>query len=231
MNFELKLPNFQVETPSERRMYAYLYQTVQQLNWAMKHLDGGEAAAVYEAGLPASGQEKPQAVGSLKDLILKTADVVEAVTMQVTGQLKGRYVAKSEFGTFQEDTRLTIEATDKRITQNYENIQLITAQVDSLTETNAYIRTGLIGEDEEGLPVYGLEIGQTGQVDGEAVFHKFARFSSSRLSFFDRNDTEIAYISDYKLYITNAHITGSLTLGDFELDTTDGLAFRWMGGA
>ena len=97
--------------------------------------------------------------------------------------------------------------------------------------TNAYIKSGLLYYKENGTPVYGLEIGQTNSVDGQNVFDKFARFASDRLSFFDRNDVEVAYVSDYKLYITNAEITGSLWLsGRFKIYFNNGLAFQWTGG-
>ena len=229
MSFEFQLPNFQVETRSERNMYSYLYQTVQQLNWAMKHIsDNGGVGYSFTAPIIRNTDvnQKDENLCELKDLIIKSADVISAVTATVGKRLQGNYVAKSEFGTYQENTALTLEASDKRIDQNYENIQLINTQ---MMETSAYIRTGLLGEDADGMSVYGLEIGQTNERNGQTVFRRFARFSSSRLSFFDQNDTEIAYISDYKLYITNAHVTGSLTLGGYEIDTADGLAFRWIG--
>lgn len=98
-------------------------------------------------------------------------------------------------------------------------------------QTNAYIKTGLLYENPDGTAVYGLEIGQTNDVNGVNIFSKFARFSADRLSFYDRNDTEVAYISDYKLYITNAEITGSLTLANkFKIYYRGGLAFQWIGG-
>lgn len=97
--------------------------------------------------------------------------------------------------------------------------------------TSAYIKTGLLYYAQDGSAVYGLEIGQTNTVDGQTVFDKFARFSSDRLSFFDRNGAEVAYISDYKLYITNAEITGSLRIVDrFKIYYNNGLAFQWIGG-
>lgn len=98
-------------------------------------------------------------------------------------------------------------------------------------QTNAYIKTGLLYENPDGTPVYGLEIGQSNNVNGQTVFSKFARFSADRLSFYDRNDTEVAYISDYKLYITNAEITGALALANkFKIYYNNGLAFQWIGG-
>lgn len=99
--------------------------------------------------------------------------------------------------------------------------------------TNAYIRTGLLYETSEGVPVYGLEVGQTNSINGQDVFNKFARFSADRLSFYDKNDTEIAYISDYKLYINTAEITGRLQFGSrFQVfyQTGAGMIFKYMGG-
>ena len=102
---------------------------------------------------------------------------------------------------------------------------------DSALATNAYLKSGLLDSKSDGTAVYGLEIGQTNSIGGETVFDKFARFTADRLSFFDSNDVEVAYISDYKLYITNAEITGSLWLsGRFKICYNGGLAFQWIGG-
>lgn len=286
MSFEFNLPNFRVETPSERRMYAYLYQTVQQLNWAMGQIGREEETSdsVMVTGAAAKGngaQISPAATfQSIKGLIIKSADIVNAYCDTIRTELQGQYVAKSEFGSYREETSQTIAANSQEMKQQFQNVQVLCQNLDedvgemadrmegaetslgslqetvqavtegqdslqssvaamestvtvlktSLLETNAYIRTGILYYSEDGTPVYGLEIGQTNAVDGTETFHKFARFSSSRLSFYDRNDTEVAYISDYKLYITNVHITGKLTIGEYEIDTTDGLAFRWTGG-
>ena len=98
-----------------------------------------------------------------------------------------------------------------------------------LVDVNAYIRSGLLYEDENGIPVYGLEVGQKNFIDGEEVFNKYARFTSGRLSFYDQNGTEVAYISDYKLYITHAEFTGTVKYGAFLLDTTKGFRLKWVG--
>lgn len=336
MSFEFNLPNFRVETSSERRMYSYLYQTVQQLNWAMKHIQTAENSGsgyvpvrqVSAGGKVSDGMTPMETFSQIKSLIIKSADILNAYYDSIHAKLEGLYVAQSEFGDYVEATALELEANAKGITQNYSAIQGVQANLDSavsnvqtdvgslrgdvvglegtvsgvqgdvgalegtlgafqkdvsglqgavggltdrvsgvqadvgsvqeevagvrgdvatvrdgvdslrqdvaglntvIVETSAYIKTGVIGEDAYGTPVYGLEIGQTNEVNGQEVFNKYARFSSSRLSFYDQNDTEVAYISDYKLYITNVHITGTLTMGNYEIDTSDGLAFRWIG--
>ena len=70
-----------------------------------------------------------------------------------------------------------------------------------------------------------------GTVDGEEVFNKYARFTSGRLSFYDKNDTEVAYISDYKLHISNVEITYSYKIGGL-VDTvmlTGDVVEKWVG--
>mgnify|MGYP003291797662 CR=1 FL=1 len=99
----------------------------------------------------------------------------------------------------------------------------------SLVEANAHIRSGLLYYDENEVPVYGLEVGQRNVIDGEEVFNKYARFTAGRLSFYDKNGSEVAYISDYKLYITHAEVTGTLKLGGYLVDTRNGLTFKWVG--
>lgn len=99
----------------------------------------------------------------------------------------------------------------------------------SIIEVNAHIKSGLLYYDENEIPIYGLEIGQINTIDGVEVFNKYARFTAGRLSFYDKNDIEVAYISDYKLYITNAEITGTLKLGAFLIDTSKGFRLKYVG--
>lgn len=127
------------------------------------------------------------------------------------------------------------ESISVRVDEIASNAKTVSGKVDELYAqsilTNAYIKTGLLYYAEDGTSVYGLEIGQTNSVGGETVFDKFARFTSDRLSFFDRNDVEVAYISDYKLYITHAEITGELVIaGKFKIYYNKGLSFQWIGG-
>ena len=72
-------------------------------------------------------------------------------------------------------------------------------------------------------------VGQKNVIDGEEVFRKYARFTSDRLSFYDQNDVEVAYISDYKIHISHAEVTGTLKLGGYLVDTSNGLTFKWVG--
>lgn len=242
MSFKFNTPRITGLTDTEKlgQIQSYLYQMAKQLQWAFDTLETGgtgSGSVLHVAKTDGKTEEKSSAdtFNGLKNLIIKSADIVNAYYAQINRRLEGIYLAQSDFGAYAENTSLDIQGNSNSINQIFENVRKLSATVDTMynasIRANAYLKTGLLYEDEDGTPVYGLEIGQTNNINGEDVFDKFARFSADRLSFFDRNDTEVAYISDYKLYITNAEITGSLQLsGRFKIYFNNGLAFQWIGG-
>ena len=95
----------------------------------------------------------------------------------------------------------------------------------------AYVKSGLLYNDE-GIPVYGVEVGQSVNESGTEVYNKYARFTSEKLSFYDSNGTEVAYISDKKLFIKQAEITVAFQIGklmDLVMDNGD-VVTKWVGG-
>ena len=243
MSIDFRLPNITAkdEAGQLRQMQSYLFQLVEQLNYAMKTVEGGSTGAVAYTSKAASaaGTEdaKAQATfNSIKSLIIKSADIVNAYYEALNARLKGVYVAQSDFGKFSEETSADLEANSTEISQIYENLQQIITDIENvehtLIEVNAHIKSGLLYYDASGAPVYGLEIGQRTEIDGTEVFNKYARFTSDKLSFYDSNDNEVAYISDKKLYITHVEVTGSFSLGGF-VDTVlaDGSVLtKWIEG-
>jgi hypothetical protein len=237
MTVDLKYPNISslTEEGKVEQIRAYLYQLVDQLKWALNSIEGGGAKMVQQVSNSTAKQvtekEAQSTFNSIKSLIIKSADIIEAYYDEIKQRFEGEYVAKSSYGTYTENTERLITENSKVSEDLYKSVQKIVSDIDtlehSIIEVNARIRSGLLYYDEKGVPIYGLEVGQINDIDGEEVFNKYARFTSDRLSFYDKNDTEVAYISDYKLYITNAQITGTLTLGRYELDTSNGLAFKW----
>jgi hypothetical protein len=239
MSFNITLPKITASNPNEqmRQMQSYIYQLAEQLNWALGTLESSSGGNVspaikMENGSEVSQKDAENTFNSIKALIIKSADIVNAFYEEMNDKFSGSYVAQSDFGTFTELTEQAINTNSTAITNIFKSMQEIITDIEGLEhkliEVNAHIRSGLLYHDDEGVPIYGLEIGQVNTIDEVEVFNKYARFTSDRLSFYDKNDTEVAYISDYKLYITNAQITGTLTLGRYELDTSDGLAFKWI---
>lgn len=353
MGVEIRLPNITGTTEREQllQLKSYLYQLSEQLQWAFDTIDtSGKSGAAYVVSeaprvLASSGPSNSDAqatFSSIKSLIIKSADIVDAYYEEINKRLEGVYVAQSDFGAYAEQTALEIEATSKSITQNYENVQVLiqssivntdqnakdyaeTAEAEAkgytdsakselddkigetaneldgkivdangrIDETNsalgnlgdgldavngrmggveselastkanlndniqrvadsvstvggllesakaqlrdsldqlefdlkgisefflgvsAYIKSGALYSTNSGIDVYGIEIGQEVNANGTLVYKKFARFTSEKLSFYDANDNEVAYVSDKKLYIGQAEVTISLKIGGF----------------
>jgi uncharacterized protein YoxC len=242
MSIQIPTPNITASNDRERlqQMQSYLYRMAQQLQWAFDTLETGSNAVSQTRILPSQNAQKVASqdttFAGLKDLIIKSADIVNAYYVQISKRLEGKYVAQSDFGTYTEQTSQEIQENSSNINQLFTNVRTLSDTVDemynSTLSTNAYIKTGLLAEKEDGTPIYGLEVGQTNSADGVQFFDKFARFTADRLSFYDRNDIEVAYISDYHLHITNASISGTLTLMDqFEISCDSAsVDFNWMGG-
>ncbi len=242
MGFDFRYPKITEQTTQGQltQIKSYLHQLVDQIQWAMSNLETAPSKVVIStpsskstAANARSTIDSQATFNSIKPLIIKSADIVEAYYEEINKRLVGEYVAESDFGTFKEQTIQDIEATSTDITQFYSNLQEIITDIENinfkLLDVKAHIRSGLLYNDENGIPIYGLEIGQKNIVDGEEVFNKYAQFTSNRLSFYDQNNIEVAYISDFKIYITNAEVTGTLKLGGYIIETTNGLAFKWVG--
>lgn len=226
MNANLRFPNITAQSDKEKlvQVQSYLHQLVQQLNWAFDNVSGGSSVTqAVELSKTSGGivesAEAQATFNDIKSLIIKSADIVNAYYDSINSRLKGLYVAQSDFGVYVEQTDYAIEANSTSIEQLYSNIQEIITDIDNLEhsqiEANAYIKSGLLYYEEDGVPIYGLEIGQRNEIDGVEVFNQFARFTASKLSFYDSNGNEVAYISDKKLYINHVEITGTLTEGGF----------------
>ena len=245
MSINLRLPNITEATTEGklRQMQSFLYQTVEQLNWALNTLETGGTGAVAMQGKNTATDSSRDAqrdnavnFNELKALIIKSADIVNAYYEKIHARLAGEYVAQSDYGTFVELTEGQLKATSTDIEQLFTNLQQVITDIDNvehtLIEVNAHIKSGLLYYNEDGIPIYGLEIGQRNEVDGVEVFNQYARFTADRLVFYDYNGREMAYISDKKLYIEHIEIAGSLVLGAFAkaVQSDGSVVKRWVGG-
>ena len=235
----IRLPSITAATDREQllQIKSYLHQLVTDLNFALSTIESGNSTAVAKttSGNAVTKEELETSFNDLKSLIVKSANTVSAYSEAAEARYESLYVAQSDFGTYKEEASQAIQENSTSIESFFENMQQIITEIDtlehSIIEVSANIKSGLLFYDEDGVPVYGLEIGQRTMLDGEEVFDKFARFTSDRLSFYDQNDNEVAYISDRKLYITHVEVRGTFSMGGF-MDTTlsDGsIVTKWVG--
>ncbi len=277
MSVDIRLPNINAKTEAEQQIKSYLIQLAEQLQWALKNVDTSNNTVIVTPtpkSLKSSSETtaSPEATfGSIKALIIKSAEIVNAYYEEINKKLVGEYVAQSDFGIFEENTSQDVFENSTNINRTFNHIQEIKTGVDSslealsgeigqfgskigevetslladlqdiknelevlnisLIEVTANIKTGLLYYDENEVPVYGLEIGQRNTIDGVEVFNKFARFTADRLSFYDQNGVEVAYISDKRLYIFNVEITGIYKIGGL-VDTvmaSGDVVEKWVG--
>ena len=247
MGFDIRMPNINASTDAGQlqQIRSYLYQFAEQMKWALDTMSSGQSSASVAqqgGGSSDTSTEEADAVSTfneVKSLIIKSADIVDAYYEEIDKMLSlsGKYVAQSQFGTYTEETNQTISATSTQVTQTLTKVEAIASEIDdinnSVKEKESYIRYGHVGTtlDDTGLATNdapGIEIGDFNSLDG-AENRRYARFTAYGLELFgDTLDYPVAYIKQSKLYITNAEITGTLKLGGYRIDTSNGLSFKWI---
>lgn len=234
---DIRFPNITAKDEAGQllQVKSYLHQLVEQLNWALNTVktaqsDTAAPSIVIDKGI--TTQEAESIFNSIKALIIKSADIVKAYEETILTNFNGKYFADSDFGTYIEETSRKVEENSKGVTEAYTNIQTITNTIEGIEEetrtTNAYIKRGFLGNDDNGNAIYGVEVGETSE---DGTYLRYARFKADRLSFYDRNGEEVAYIGAGCLYVVGKTVfLGEIQLGMYKTDTSDGLAFTWIGG-
>ncbi|MBQ8537210.1 MAG: hypothetical protein IJ461_07410 [Clostridia bacterium] len=237
-------PNLQ---GNERRqlvqLHSYLYQMAQALNASLNDLTvesfRPEAQALFKSA--ATQREVAQNAQALKAMIIKTAREVTARMDEITATLEGDYLAKSEFGEYRQALSNEITATAQGVVQSYGYDSRLDALDETMagflsyeTATKQYIKTGLLFYDEEGVPRYGVAVGEseteiTG--DGETLVSRsglLATFTSDRLSFW-QNGVETAWVSNGQWCTRALEVQERIDLGPWQIAHTSGFTVKWMG--
>lgn len=237
--------------PQTGELYSYLYRLSEALNVALAQVETRITAEAKEAAQEAAGGVSGSLSGSyndLKALVVNTAEIVRTEMEQMETELKGSYTAlSSQFGSYEQNLTNTITATAEGILQQYGYSSRLDA-LDSKAagfesyqiKTEGFIRQGFIDYDASGVPIIGIAIGQnlrstTVTVDGQTLeqldsAQSCAFYTADKVSF-RIGGNEVAYVSNRKLYILDAQVTGSLTIGDWLFSHGDaGLVVRYTGG-
>ena len=253
----LRLPNIN-GTDSEmiRQIRSYLYQLIPELQFALSNASESKTTSADkkttpQAAVPSTispAQVNPQITfEKILPLILKSGDViVEEFSPEIKKVLEGEYVVVSDFGAYRDKTDQTITENSANTTlafsrlmelsENYDekflstdkSVEELQGEVQRI-DTSAYIRVGLIDSITN---TYGIEVGREDEVNGDKAFKAFARFTPSRLSFYDQSNTEVAYISDYKFQMWDAEILRTMYMGKFEekVQSNGDVVVKWAGG-
>ena len=239
------------EVQQIQQMRSYLFRISEMLNAAMteQHIVLEETAQKQTNAVSSEvlSKEIDDQYQRLKSLVIKTADIVRLEMDQLETQLRQQYIAKSEWGTYEENIHNDITATATGIVQSYNYDSRIEAVAAGVADyeayklaTSGYIQSGIIGYDDDNFPVIGIAIGQDLKSKeitiGADVYteidmtRNLATYTSDRITFW-QNGIEVAYISNSEMGITTVHIKGKIKLGDdWEIAHTNGFAVKWIGG-
>ena len=236
---DIRLPNITAQTESGQiaQMRSYLYQFAEQLKWALNTIEtnpNGENVVLKDAVgnvLAKTEEAKAQETfNSIKDLIIKSADIVEAYSEEIDKllDLNGRYVAQSEFGTYKKDTNQTISANSESITQNLTKGEDIDGRLRKQEGSIRYgsVKTYLTSDGE----TIGIEVGEIDTINDVAT-SRYATFSAAGIELYDGSTDKppVATISKEKITITSAEFKEKVKMGGYRLDLTNGIAFKWEG--
>lgn len=244
---DIRYPNITGADESAQllQVKSYLHQLVDQLNIALRDVESTAVSVPAAKSASVAKAEKDNEVQntfkSLKALIIKSADIVDAYYDEINTRLSSVYVARSdEYGDYTEIIEKLIQDTAGYSQELISYKAGIDSRVegieDQLIETDGYIKRGIIDYDNNGAPIIGIEIGQTNEENGKETFSQYARFTSDKLSFFDSGGNEVAYVGDETLHITNVEIKSeagpaTFRIGGFKDEArSDGsVVTRWEG--
>ncbi|MGN1419220.1 MAG: hypothetical protein ACI4W6_07810, partial [Acutalibacteraceae bacterium] len=240
-----------------KQIKSYLYRQAEMLNY---NHDNNSAEKIWQRAYDAVSfdkrteglskdevQKAKDNYQSLKDLVISTAHTAYKSEDSSFEKFDSRYVAISDFGTYQENI-------SKYITENAATkteLSTLSATVDNKLDKSYqldmanYIKTGYL-DTSSADPIYGIEVGllkktfsitytdsdgKEQQKEVENANPCKIRIQPNRISFFNgwtdsnnivHNDVEVAYIAKDAIYFPNAHITGgTIQIGDhFNVDNS-----------
>lgn len=235
MQVDLRQPLIQGSDKEQlAQIKSYLFQLREQLQWAFENVESAEVGqnnttVVKQIVSTPIGTQGPQETfASIKNLIIKSADIIDAYYEDISERLTGVYVAQSEFGTYTKVTDASILANADNITIEHERVEEIRNvfqdREDSavILKSTGYQKTGFLDDG-----VYGVEIGQVTEL-GEK---KKARFTPSNVEFYDQNDVKSAWLSNSRLHANEVEAVKKQIMGGFvdEVDETGDVTTRWVG--
>ena len=148
-----------------------------------------------------------QQIDEIRQEVLNNTSLIEQTDEQIRLDVSSEYVSTGTFNEFKETTETQFTVQSDGIEAKFSEMVLMVENVEG--ETQAQFRelaSSIRGyQNEEGKPV--LELGS---VTSDIIL----RQTNDRIQFV-QNGTEVAYVSNNTLYITDGHFLNSLRVGQF----------------
>ena len=236
----LDLPNISNSGTLEQQLAeirSYIYRNNEQINATLSNLTIDKIWEQTASAISASGgdnEEKSDILSKyqkIRDLIIKTADVIIQTDEQWQMAMNGSYLAKSQFGEYLLNTSVKIDGKSTGFTQLYTySSELGSDYGNYKSYQQNFIKEGLL--DETGAtPIYGIDVGlltseftvtkEDGSTETVTVdSNKRLRITPVKLSLYDGNN-EVAYIEENEIYFPKANINGgSINIGNGKFKVT-----------
>ena len=252
MSYEL--PPIAQGTPEQQltALRDYLVRLAQSLDKEA----GGSAIIIAPNEKAASAQKETlkgvrDQAASLKALIIKNANEIHQYVDRKEETYNSSFVAKSDFGTFEESLTSRIETTARGTIENYQYMDRTLNLVDDILSLEEYrstlegqIRRGMIEDPVTHEVHLGIAIsehlsftGNTTTSNGETYYElspgqTLGLYTSTGWQFWI-NGTLRGYFSsqDSMLHVSNIVVENRLQLGaDWEIVISNGFGLRYIGG-
>ena len=227
------MPTLNLNLPTnlgvDQKTQSYLYQLNEQLRYILNNLDGDNFSPAY--------LKTVEQTRSMAELASDAVEQLEAGRKIDYNELNDKIIAQAEeinqtfhteieqnndniMTTVREELNATLESyvtqTSREIQLNFDQNYLYTTEVDGrLEEFQELIRTYFRFTAE------GMELGKA-----DSPFKSM--LTNEKLSF-TQNGTEIAYISNRCLYVTDVEVLNRLRIGNWEFTprSNGNLSFIW----
>lgn len=215
------------------QLQRYLNAMSEKLNQSLMQISIEQMVPETREAITRAETKAESTATGLKEMIIKTAQIVRHEMDVIATTLNDNYQALSDqFGAYERNLQSEITATAEGILQDYHYEERVTGLEDEAGNTDVFIRrinqyifSGLIDEVNG---KYGIAIGEnvtSYDSQGNPYLNnnqKMATFTMDRLSFWQGN-TEVAYFSSNTFYIQRGEILNSLRMGNHTWNVmTDG---------
>ena len=228
MNY-IDLPNIGNGTPEQQlaQIRSYIYRNNEQINATLSNFtvekmweQTASALSATSGDIVETNKELMNRYATVRDLIIKTADIVIQSDEKFSSQMNGNYVAISDFGKYLRDTTLDISGSSVGIEYLYNYASQLETDLDKYkVNQTSYIKQGLL--DESGAsPIYGVEVGllsDSFEYNGKIIdtsSNLKTRITPTEMSWWAENK-KLFYLDKESVYFPYAKITGgSINIGN-----------------
>jgi hypothetical protein len=239
MQVDLRQPLIQGSDKEQlAQIKSYLFQLREQLQWAFEHVESAEGGqnnttVVNQIVSTPTGTQDPQETfASIKNLIIKSADIIDAYSEKFNERFVSQSKYQSEFGTFKTEAEASILVNAGNITVEQKRIDTLSdvyqneENVAVIAKSSGFIKTGFLGDSK-----YGVEIGQRIETESGKQLRGSARFVTTGVEFDDENGTKSAWLTRNRLHANEVEAVKKQIMGGFvdEVDENGDVTTRWVG--